>query len=144
MRKELNVFIVDDDPICREMFRKYMSNMNFERISLFENGPDCLDALPAKPDIILLDYHMVPMDGLELLHKIKRHNPHIYLVFVSGQEAAPVAAEAIRSGAFDYVTKGTREEQQLRDVISKILNVMQKLGPRPSGWSRFFSAFSTC
>lgn len=144
MRKDLNIYIVDDDPICREMFRKYLLNMNFSRISLFDNGADCLQALHGKPDIILLDYHMEVMDGLEALQAIKKHNPDIYLVFISSQENMKIAVQALRSGAFDYIIKGSDEEEKIQVVMGNIVQVMEKLGSHPSGtkWPKFLSLFS--
>lgn len=144
-RAALKVFIVDDDPICKELYRQYLINIGLEDIQLFDNGQDCLNALTQNPDIILLDHQMAPMDGLETLKKIKRFNPDIYLVFISGQHDLQVAVNALKYGAFDYVIKGAAgNKAAIVGVIEKIITIRALLSRKAPGdkWSRLLSFFS--
>lgn len=135
------IFIVDDDPICKELYYRYLVNMGLEDIHLFDNGQDCINALTQNPDIILLDHQMAPIDGLETLRKIKRFNPDIYLVFISGQADMQVAVNALKYGAFDYVTKGRDNEAAIVAIIEKIHTVRELLSRKAPGnkWSRLLS-----
>lgn len=141
--KNLKFFVVDDDPICREIYRQYLVNLGFSDVELFDNGQDCINELTRNPDVILLDHNMYPMDGLDTLKKIKRFNPDIYLIYVSAQDNMQVTIDALKYGAFDYIIKGYKEEEMLSNVVDKITTVMEMLTRKaPGKWSRFLSAFT--
>ena len=140
---ELSIFIIDDDPVCRELYKQYLLNMGVTRIALFDNGQQCINELTKKPDIILLDHQMSPMNGLDTLKKIKRFDPNIYLIYISGQRDMKVAIDALKYGAFDYVIKGDLEDELLGTIINKILNVMELVRRKtPGRFSKLFNFFS--
>lgn len=140
------IFIVDDDPICQELYRKYLINIGITDIHLFDNGQECINALTDQPDIIILDYMMEPIDGITILKKIKRFNPDIYLVFISGQSEVQIAVNALKYGAFDYIIKGDDNEKDLVSVIQKILEIRALLERKDkdngSKWTNLLSFFS--
>ncbi len=141
--KDLSIFVIDDDPVCQELYKQYLLNMGFTRISLFDNGQQCINELTRKPDIILLDHQMAPMNGMETLKKIKRFDPDIYLIYISAQQDMKVAIDALKYGAFDYIIKGNMEEDLLGAIIHKIIDVMELVAKKtPSRMNKFFSFFS--
>ena len=141
--KDLSIFVIDDDPVCQELYKQYLLNMGFTRISLFDNGQQCINELTRKPDIILLDHQMAPMDGMETLKKIKRFDPDIYLIYISAQKDMKVAIDALKYGAFDYIIKGNLEEDLLGAIIHKIIDVMELVAKKtPGRINKFFSFFS--
>ncbi len=113
-------FIVDDDPFCRMRYSQHLKNLGFKDNILFDNGLDCINKLNLQPDIIFLDYDMRPYNGLEVIEKINRLNPDIYLILISGQRDMQIAINALKSGAFDYVIKG-------EDDLDKISSSLQKM-----------------
>jgi len=131
--KPLTIFLVDDDPFCGRMYEQHVRNLGHANVTLFNDGQDCLNRLTDQPDIIFLDYHMEPMDGLEVLRKIKRFSPDIFLVIVSGQEDLNVAVNALKYGAFDYIIKGDNDFEKITSVLTKIQDVMEMLKQRPPG-----------
>ncbi|ARK10854.1 response regulator [Fibrivirga algicola] len=131
--KPLTIFLVDDDPFCGRMYEQHVRNLGHTNVTLFNDGQDCLNRLTEQPDIIFLDYHMEPMDGLEVLRKIKRFSPDIFLVIVSGQEDLNVAVNALKYGAFDYIIKGDNDFEKITSVLTKIQDVMEMLKQRPPG-----------
>ena len=86
-----------------------------------------------QPDVIFLDYRMEPMDGLDVLRKIKRFNPDIYLVVISGQDDMNVAVNALKYGAFDYIIKDDNDLVKIEAVLKKIQQVITLLKQRPTG-----------
>lgn len=124
---EQNIFVVDDDPFCLNMYEQHLRNLGYEQVTPFHNGTECLEALTKQPDIIFLDYSMDILNGVEVLKKIKRFNPDIYVVFISGQEDVETAVNSLKYGAFDYIVKGTDEARRIEDVIVRILNVREML-----------------
>lgn len=133
-KKDLTVFVVDDDPIYRALYRQYLLNMGIEKIEMIINGQECINRLTENPDIILLDHQMTPLDGLETLKKIKRFNPNIYIVFLSGQANMNVTIDALKYGAFDYIIKSNKqEEEQIAGVINKIHDLKELIATQPKG-----------
>jgi len=116
-------FIVDDDPFCRMRYNQHLQNLGFKDNILFDNGLDCINKLNLQPDIIFLDYDMQGYNGLEVVQKINRLNPDIYVLLISGQRDMQVAVDALRSGAFDYVIKG---EDDLDKITTALKNMFSK------------------
>ena len=113
-------FIVDDDIFCAKMYEQYLFNINHNNITCFSNGNDCLDNLNQNPDIIFLDHNMDGITGLEVLKKIKRYNPKIYVIMVSGQKDIKIALNALKYGAFDYIIKDNLVRDKMTLMINKI------------------------
>ena len=121
-RKLPKFFIVDDDAFCRMRYNQHLMNLGFNDNILFDNGLDCINKLNLQPDIIFLDYNMHPYNGLEMIEKINRLNPDIYLLLISGQRDMQVAINALKSGAFDYVIKGENDLDKISSVLQKMFS----------------------
>ena len=121
--KNYKIFLVDDDIFCLAMYKKHLKNLGYEDVTSFENGTECLNHLTEYPDIIFLDYKMDTLNGFEVLKKIKRFDPNINIVMISGQENVQTAVNALKYGSFDYITKGDNEVEKIEDVINRISNL---------------------
>lgn len=127
MEKSAKIFIVDDDLFTLNLYRQTIENLGFENISLFLNGTICLNSLNQKPTLIFLDHNMDDLTGFEVLKKIKRYDPNIYVVIVSAQENMNIAIDALKYGAFDYIIKDDTVEDKMKLVIKKIEMVEEQL-----------------
>ncbi len=127
MENQFKFFIVDDDIFCANVYQQYLKNMNYSDITYYSNGNDCLINLNQSPDIIFLDHNMEDITGFEVLKKIKRYNPNIYVVMISGQENIKTAVDALKYGAFDYVIKDNNVCDKMTQVIDKIIKVKEQL-----------------
>jgi polysaccharide export outer membrane protein len=134
------IFLVDDDIFCLNLYREHLTNLGYDDISSFDNGPDCLNQLTQQPDVIFLDYEMDNLTGLEVLKKIKRFNPDIFVIFLSGQASIMTAVNALKFGAFDYIVKGMFERENIIKVLGKIVEVkeLMKKG-KPTLINKIFS-----
>jgi DNA-binding NtrC family response regulator len=140
---QFKFFIVDDDIFCANVYQQYLSNLNYTDITYFSNGKDCLNNLDQNPDIIFLDYNMDDLIGFEVLKKIKRLNSNIYVVMVSGQENIKIAVDAIKNGAFDYVTKNSFVCEKMTNIIEKISQLKKETNysSNPAIFKRLMSFF---
>ncbi|CAM3914655.1 response regulator [Flavobacterium branchiophilum] len=139
---QFKFFIVDDDVFCASMHEQYLRNLNYEDITYYDNGNDCLNNLDKNPDIIFLDHNMDGMTGFDVLKKIKRTNPNIFVVMVSGQDNIKTAVDALKYGAFDYVIKDTNVSDKMAIIIDKIIKVKEELRKKnPSLFQRIISNF---
>lgn len=115
------IFVVDDDVFTSAIFKQHLQNLGYDDITCFSSGTLCLNHLQERPDIILLDHEMGDLTGFDVLIKIKRFDPNIYVVMVSGQEDMMTAIDSLKYGAFDYIIKGD-------DTTYKITKVMERIG----------------
>jgi two-component system OmpR family response regulator len=119
------IFIVDDDPVLAEMLKDHLTKMTSYEISVFETGEDCLKSLSSKPGIIFLDFYLNSvnkdaMDGLEILQEIKKEDPEVDVVILSGQDKIEVAVKTMQYGAFDYIVKGESAFYRAEKVVFNI------------------------
>lgn len=133
INKKLKIHLVDDDAFYRNIFKQYLANLSYTDVQDFENGEDCVNALVLQPDVIFLDHNMENMKGTEVLKKIKRFNPDIFVVFVSAQEDIETAVSALKYGAFDYIVKGDDEVHNIIKVLNKIHQVKELMKKQSRG-----------
>ncbi len=114
------ILIADDDKSHRLMLTTMMQEWGF-RTQEAGDGKQALDIIRATPvDLILMDMRMPNMDGIESTRAIARHNPAIPIVIVTAYSSIPTAVEAMKSGAFDYVTKPI-DFEALRLVMNRAM-----------------------
>lgn len=126
--------MVDDDLYYLHILEQHLLNTGCTQITKFENGVECLEYLHEQPDVIFLDYQMDIFSGNEVLKKIKRYNPNIYVVMVSAQESIKPVVDALKLGAFDYIQKGDDEAQKVKQVLQKIVDVKSILNRSGAGF----------
>lgn len=140
INRKLKFFIVDDDRFCANVYEQYLKNYNYEDITYFSSGEECLDELYQKPDIIFLDHNMEELNGFEVLIKIKRYDPNIYVIMVSAQESIETAINALKYGAFDYLVKDANVCEKMTKTIEKISMIKEEISHKKfRGILRFFS-----
>jgi len=116
------IFIVDDDPIYHKIFSYNFKKENYNNVMIFSSGSECLKHLDKNPDVIILDYEMKGIDGIETLKRIKEYNPDIKVIMCSSQEDMEVAITSIKLGAVNYVRKNEFAYNKLRFLMKKLLN----------------------
>ncbi|MFP3999263.1 MAG: sigma-54-dependent transcriptional regulator [Desulfobacterales bacterium] len=99
------ILVVDDDSGHRTTLRTVMKSWDY-RIHEAENGQSAVDMAKNTPfDLILMDVRMAVMDGIDALVKIKSYNPAIPIVIMTAYSSVESAVEAMKAGAYDYLTK---------------------------------------
>ena len=125
--KQLKIFLVDDDLFYLNTLEQHIRNLGYENVENFTDGTECLKNIKEKPDVVFLDYKMDVLTGYEVLKKIKRFNPDIYIVMLSAQPAIKPAVDSLKLGAFDYIQKGNSEQKNIKLVLERILEVKELL-----------------
>jgi two-component system OmpR family response regulator len=106
------VYVVDDEPLQRDMLKDHLSKMSKYEIHDFPTGEECLAAAKVRiPQIVFLDYNLNSqvrdaMDGIDVLKELKNIYPEMEVVMISGQDRIDVAVNTMKYGAFDYIVKG--------------------------------------
>jgi CheY-like chemotaxis protein len=115
------VLIVDDDAQVRRALSACLKAESFRPLEA-SDGREALEILEGiVPDLVLCDLRMPGVDGLELLSEMSRRWPGLPLVVVSGQGTMHDAVEALKRGAWDYVTKPVLDSALLAQSLRRTL-----------------------
>ncbi len=118
------IFIVDDNKLYTKVIVTFLKTHKFTNVETFTSGEDVLKELKRKPDIMILDYLLGGIDGLEVLKKAKEIAPEVDVIFLSGQENINVVVDAVNHGADYYLVKNNPETMNnLIRRLDKILTV---------------------
>jgi len=114
------VYIVDDDNGVRSSIRVLMKSVGLPS-SPFASATEFLTAYRSdQPGCLVLDIRMPGMSGLELQEELNRRGAVIPVIFITGHADIPMAVEAMRHGAFDFLQKPFRD-QDLIDRVQQAL-----------------------
>jgi signal transduction histidine kinase/DNA-binding response OmpR family regulator len=104
-RAQPRILVVDDEPPVIDVFREFLSSQGYE-LDTASTGEEALQRIAAfRPDIILTDINLPGLSGLDVMSHAKGLDPEVAVIVVTGYASASTAIEALRQGAYDYVTK---------------------------------------
>src|SRR6266436_3054713 len=110
------VLVVDDDKDVGEFLRDALSRWNYD-VSLAAHGREAVRLISHQIfDAALVDIWMPEMDGLQVLDEIKRHDPALEVVMMTGNPMVETAVQALKSGAYDYLIKPLNLDE-LKDLV---------------------------
>ncbi|MBO6515832.1 MAG: response regulator [Bacteroidia bacterium] len=136
------IFVVDDDLLTVKSYSRLLEKLGYTDIHTFLDGTSCLKELHTQPFIIFLDYQMEDLDGGQVLNKIKRFNPDVYVVMMSSQKDVTKAVETLKQGAFDYIVKGQNDQANMASTLERIHKIEHHiLHSRRSLISRLINLF---
>ncbi len=114
------ILVVDDEQSHRTMLKAVLSKEGYD-ISEADDGISAVKAVENESfDLILMDIRMSDMDGLEALGQIKKTSPSIPVIMMTAYASIKTAVEALKSGAYDYLTKPL-DIDELKILIQKAL-----------------------
>ncbi|MCB0284538.1 MAG: hybrid sensor histidine kinase/response regulator [Calditrichaeota bacterium] len=117
---EVKLLIIEDEPIVRESYIDMFAVLGYTA-DVAVNGKDGLQKLSQKEyDIVITDLNMPVMDGQETLMRIKKKYPQVQVIVITGFATIENAINAMKNGAFDYVTKPVSLEH-VRIVLNRCL-----------------------
>jgi len=115
------ILIIDDDPAICGVIADYLSNKGFVVLEA-EDGTVGLNLFAREnPDLVLLDLRLPGMDGLEILSCINKDSPDTPVIIVSGQGTIKDAIAALKTGAWDYITKPIFDMNILNITVNHVL-----------------------
>ncbi len=137
MKPKIKVLVVDDEKQFAENLCRLLSFRDIDATAVFD-GNQAIETLKSSTDLcaVVLDIKMPGMDGIETLGKIKKINPEIEVIMLTGHADIESGTQAIRKGAYDYLMKPC----DIEALAEKLREAMQaeKIKQYPVLWPRKF------
>ena len=128
MNQDIKIIIIDDDQSIVEALTEMLELEGF-KIQSFFDAEEALASLGTdSPAVILSDVRMPKMDGLALLTRLQKLDGELPVLLMSGHGDIPMAIEAVRDGAYDFLEKPLKPDQlvnQLSRAVEKRLLVLE-------------------
>lgn len=119
--KKLDVLVVDDDSLIRELLSAILRNGDFTIAGEASNGEDAyLLCRKLQPSVVLLDINMPRMDGLQVLASIRRVSPQTKVIMVSSEATLGRVKEALAGGASGFIVKPFNSGRVLNDIKASL------------------------
>jgi len=133
----MKILVVDDHSLVREGLRQVLKGLD-EAVDVLQAG-SCEQAFAQAQahndiDLVLLDYHLPDMSGLEALDVFGLRHPELPIVMLSGSANVQIMRQVLQSGAAGFVTKSSMSEELLgaiRHVLNGDVYLPAELGTRP-------------
>jgi two-component system response regulator PilR (NtrC family) len=119
------VLLVDDEESVRSVLREYLTEFGYE-VTTAEDGQDALKQFKSGTfECVISDMMMPRMDGLELLNMIRVQDKRVPFLMITGYPSIDSAVNAIKEGAYDYITKPFHMDD-IRLKLERAIGVRKK------------------
>jgi two-component system response regulator AtoC len=126
MKNLSQILVIDDEASNREAIALLLTSAGYQ-VQVAASGEEALLILQKTPfEVILTDLFLPGVSGIDILKKVKEDAPFTSVILITGKASAETAVEAMKEGAFDYITKPVHVEK-LKVVIAKALEKSQLL-----------------
>jgi response regulator RpfG family c-di-GMP phosphodiesterase len=131
----MSILLVEDDPITGRLIEKALIKNDQYRVKFVQSGLEAWNAIQAEPfDIVISDWMIPDIDGLELCRKIREteHKRYVYFILISGNDSKDDVIRGLESGVDDYITKPVdyRELRARLGIGERIVNLEKELKHR--------------
>jgi len=121
MENKPSILVVDDELIVRDSLSDWLAEDGYN-VSTVKNGKEAIKSVKETDwDVLLVDLKMPGLSGLDVLSKVKEINPNTPVIIMTAYATVDTAVEAIKKGAYDYITKPFNPEEitlTLRKIIA--------------------------
>jgi DNA-binding NtrC family response regulator len=119
-----SILIVDDDPELRNLMKDILEDQSFQ-VTVARDGNEALSCLEDQEFLVVLtDLRMKGMDGAELLQEIVKNHPTSNVIMMTAFGSVESAVEAMKRGAFDYLTKPVKTDELLVTIDKALREAM--------------------
>lgn len=106
---------------------EFIQKQGFKNLISFHSGNECLHAVKKGdvPDIVIQDYQLQDITGMEVLNGVKKYNKRVEFIFLTSTEDIEIAVSSLKQGAHDYIIKGS--DLSLKEVYSKLVQLSKRI-----------------
>ena len=114
------ILIVDDEAAIRKLLREYLTRLGHDVVEA-RNASEALERIDEQlPDVLISDIRMPQMNGMELIEEVRRRDPTLSVIMLSGYASVETAVEAMQRGAVDFLEKPICMER-LKEILDRTL-----------------------
>lgn len=135
MADAIRVLLVDDEPVFVDTMSKVLKARGYE-VGAAAGGVAALEELRFnRYDVVVLDLRMPGMDGIATLERIRKRDPLLPVILLSGHADMSKAVEAMQHGAVDYMLKPAPVDKLCERIRSAVehRSILEEMGPPPGG-----------
>ena len=122
-KKDKLIFIVEDDKGLNALTTKYLKKLGFTNIKSFHTGEDAVKSMDKKPFVVIQDYDLPGINGLQVFEQTKSISPESEFLFMSGQTDIKVVIDILKKGAYDYVVKDTYAKENVSHKLERLFKI---------------------
>jgi len=116
-----NVLVVDDENIVCNSCKRILTQKGY-KVDVALSGEEALNKVRGNGfDVVIADWKLPEIDGIEVAKRIKKENPRISVIMITGYPSVESSIKAMRTGTSDYVPKPFTPEE-LSDAMSRVLD----------------------
>jgi CheY-like chemotaxis protein len=120
MNMKPSVFVIENNPMYSLFLTMKLDDLFNYTTHFFPSAEEALANMHLKPGILILDYMLDGMNGMDATKKIKQAYPAIQIIVLSAQQEPQVAANLVSAGAYCYIQKDKDAPQKIVDAILEI------------------------
>jgi signal transduction histidine kinase/DNA-binding response OmpR family regulator len=124
------ILVIDDEALLRRALADYLEECGYDTVTAADGAEGLNAARTETFDTVLVDLRMPRVDGLEVVATLKVEQPDVPVVVVSGTGVLQDVIEAIRRGAWDYITKPVRDMDEIIVIIERVLERARLIAER--------------
>jgi len=99
------ILLVDDDPNCLDAIEQLMQRDGYETFPISEGSKAVKVVVENSIDLAIVDFNLPDMDGLHVIHQIKRIKQNIPVILVTAQPSKEIKIASLEAGAFSFISK---------------------------------------
>ncbi|MBC8005302.1 MAG: response regulator [Verrucomicrobia bacterium] len=111
------IFVVEDNHIYKDLVVSYLKTQKYSNVESYLTGEEALKNMHKNPDVVIQDYLLDGMTGIEVLVKAKKIAPNVEFIFLSGNDNIDIAINSMKYGASNYIVK---DQNALPKMVEKI------------------------
>jgi DNA-binding NtrC family response regulator len=120
------LLVVDDEPAILHAFRRAFRDPDITLLTASQPAEGLALMNQHRPDTVILDVEMPGMSGLDAFQQIRRIDPHVPIIFITGRAGTDEAIEAVKLGALDYLFKPL-ELREVRELVAKAFRLSRMM-----------------
>jgi DNA-binding NtrC family response regulator len=127
IKKSLLIYVVEDNQVYNRMVCEHLKKQNYTNVKSFISGNECIKTVMNgdEPDIVIQDYFLDDLNGIDVLKAIKAKYKDAEFIFLTSNENIEVAIECIAYGVHDYIIKDKGDIlKRLTEKVNKVSKVI--------------------
>ena len=121
------IFMIEDDPVFLKLIAFKLKENGYSNLRSFSSGEECLAALSSTPGLVLLDFSLGGMNGLDVLQKILKRKPKTKVIMLTGIDDEELRTRCLKNGAFDYIVKNEENFEPMMSYLLKNLKDVKRM-----------------